>query len=90
MGFYCWGCTFVTITNFTVGTTGSRGYENGHRGMWFEHGANNLVSYFNISSRMVHDVSVYNTEQSSVFVNGTGRVSRAWVMQGRVVIGPWY
>jgi len=75
-GFYCWGCSFVTVEAVALRTApegASRGWEDGHRGIWMERGANNLVQGFNVSCRMVHDVSVYNTEQASVFRRGVGR-----------------
>jgi hypothetical protein len=44
------------------------------RGIWLEHGQDNLITQFNISTHMYHDLSVSFYEHSTAFVNGTGKV----------------
>jgi hypothetical protein len=55
-------------------SSGDRGYDNGHRGIWLERGSDNLIVNFNITTRMYHDLSVSYYEQNTAFVNGTGQV----------------
>jgi hypothetical protein len=54
--------------------THCRGYSNGHRGIWLERGQDNLLSNFQINTKMYHDISVSFYEHSTAFVNGTGKV----------------
>jgi hypothetical protein len=54
-----------------------RGYSNGHRGIWLERGQDNLLSNFQISTKMYHDISVSFYEHSTAFVNGTGKVRQS-------------
>lgn len=76
--FYSWGMVFCTITDLEV-ASGDRGYDNGHRGIWLERGQDNLITNFNFTTRMYHDLSVSFYEHSTAFVNGTGKVRRAWI-----------
>ncbi len=40
---YLWGSVFCTIDGLVVNNQGgSRGWFNGHRGIWLEHGSDNL------------------------------------------------
>jgi hypothetical protein len=42
---YCWGCNFNTFADVEIASTKSRGKEGaGHRAIWLEHGAENLVT----------------------------------------------
>lgn len=43
MGIYLWGCVFTTIENVTLTNTYPRGWFNGHRGIWLEHGSDTIV-----------------------------------------------
>ncbi len=61
------------VPGLEVATTGSRGYSNGHRGIWMERGSDNLISNFNISVRMYHDISISYYEQSTALINGTAK-----------------
>jgi hypothetical protein len=72
-GFYSWGMVFCTILNLEI-SSGPRGFDNGHRGIWLERGSDNLIKGFNITTRMYHDLSVSYYEHSTAFVNGTGKV----------------
>lgn len=73
MGVYFWGSAFCTIDGLTIANDGgSRGWFNGHRGIWLEHGSDNLYIRFNQAVRFVHDISVAGTEQGSVFTQGYG------------------
>lgn len=74
--FYSWGMVFCTIAGLEV-ASGDRGYDNGHRGIWLERGQDNLITNFNFTTRMYHDLSVSFYEHSTAFVNGTGKVRRA-------------
>ncbi|KAI8466265.1 MAG: hypothetical protein J3K34DRAFT_460951 [Monoraphidium minutum] len=73
MGVYFWGTVFCTIENVDlVSTPRDRGWHNGHRGVWLEHGSDNVMKGFKISTRFLHDISVSGTEQGSVFMDGYG------------------
>jgi len=72
--FYSWGMVFCTISGLEV-ASGDRGYDNGHRGIWLERGQDNLITDFNFTTMMYHDLSVSFYEHSTAFVNGTGKVS---------------
>ncbi|KAF6262421.1 hypothetical protein COO60DRAFT_1676006 [Scenedesmus sp. NREL 46B-D3] len=71
-GFYSWGMVFCTISGLEI-TSGDRGYSNGHRGIWLERGQDNLLTGFQVNTRMYHDLSVSFYEHSTAFVNGTGK-----------------
>eukprot|EP00878_Enallax_costatus_P028582 GHUV01030881.1.p1 GENE.GHUV01030881.1~~GHUV01030881.1.p1 ORF type:complete len:128 (+),score=6.43 GHUV01030881.1:746-1129(+) len=73
--FYSWGMVFSTVVDLEV-SSGDRGYDNGHRGIWMERGQDNLIKNFKISNTMYHDLSVSFYEHGTVFTNGTGRVSQ--------------
>ncbi|KAF8072832.1 hypothetical protein HT031_000492 [Scenedesmus sp. PABB004] len=72
MGVYLWGCTFTTIDDLRLSNSAPRGWLNGHRGIWMEHGSDCLVKNFVITHRFVHDVTVAGTEHGSVFSGGRG------------------
>jgi hypothetical protein len=40
---HSWGSTFTTVDGLTISTTAPRGEFGGHRGIWLEHGSDNLV-----------------------------------------------
>lgn len=48
------------------------GNQNGHRGVWLERGADNLVTRFRVSSPLVHDVTLSWTEMHTVVSEGWG------------------
>jgi hypothetical protein len=79
-GVYFWGTQHCTVTGVEITATQSRatpacncGNQHGHRGVWMERGADNLVTRFNSSIPMVHDITVSWTEQHSVVTEGTGQ-----------------
>ena len=78
--FYSWGMVFSTVVDLEV-SSGDRGYDNGHRGIWMERGQDNLIKNFKISNTMYHDLSVSFYEHGTVFTNGTGKVSQSLVRQ---------
>ena len=71
-----WGCTFTTLSDVTLGTTGPRGnaagHQNGHKGLSLAAGSDNLVQRFEVNAPLVHDVSISGYESGSVFANGYG------------------
>lgn len=71
--FYSWGMVFCTVTDLEI-SSGDRGYDSGHRGIWMERGQDNLIKNFNVSNTMYHDLSVSFYEHNTVFTNGTGKV----------------
>ena len=43
LGLYLWGAVFTTVDNLVLAARPSpRGFYNGHRGIWSEHGSDNL------------------------------------------------
>lgn len=44
-GFYSWGMVASTVSGLTI-SSGARGYDNGHRGIWLERGQDNLITNF--------------------------------------------
>ncbi|KAI8465107.1 MAG: pectin lyase fold/virulence factor [Monoraphidium minutum] len=70
---YMWGAVATTIDGLEVGTTSDRGKHGaGHRAVWMEHGADNLLTRFNISGVYKHDISFSSFEQGSVASAGSG------------------
>src|SRR5882762_3098541 len=69
---------FCTVTNVTLTTSKSRavGEEahgaNGHHGIDVSHGPENLVTNFDVQTKLVHDISVEWYALHSVFSNGRG------------------
>jgi hypothetical protein len=44
-GYYFWGTAFCTMNNVRLSDrNGSRGFWSGHRGVWWEHGNDNVLS----------------------------------------------
>lgn len=72
MGVYLWGAVFTTLDGVLLTNSKPRGWFNGHRGIWIEHGSDCLITNFNITDRFVHDLSVSATEHGTVFMNGQG------------------
>ncbi len=69
---------FCSVRNVTLTTSKSRaaGPEargaNGHHGIDISHGSENLVSFFDVQTKLVHDISVEWYALHSVFANGRG------------------
>jgi hypothetical protein len=70
---------FCTIRNVTLTTSSSRAVHsdargsNGHHGIDISHGTENLVTNFNIKTKLVHDISVEWYALHTVFANGSGQ-----------------
>lgn len=44
MGVYFWGTAFCTIEDLVLAATPRvRAWQNGHRGIWLEHGSDNML-----------------------------------------------
>lgn len=43
MGIYLWGCVFTSIDSVTLTNSQPRGWYNGHRGVWMEHGSDTML-----------------------------------------------
>jgi Pectate lyase superfamily protein len=69
---------FCTVNNVTLTTSQSRGVgresggANGHHGIDVSHGTENLVTNFDVQTKMVHDISVEWYALHTVFANGRG------------------
>src|SRR4030095_14416545 len=69
---------FCTIANVTLTTSADRavGREaqgaNGHHGIDISHGSENLVTNFDVKTKLVHDISVEWYALHTVFSNGRG------------------
>jgi len=66
---------FCTLRNVTLTTSASRADgqdNNGHHGIDVSHGTENLVTNFDIQTKMVHDISVEWYALHTVFSNGRG------------------
>ena len=79
-GVYLWGAQSCAVDNVRIATTRPRGNasdptignQNGHRGVWLEHGADNLVRGLRVESPFTHDVTVSWTEQGTVVAASSG------------------
>jgi len=69
---------FCTVRNVTLTTSESRAVGeggkdgNGHHGIDISHGTENLVTGFDIKTKLVHDISVEWYALHTVFANGRG------------------
>ncbi|PYS69355.1 MAG: hypothetical protein DMF69_17285 [Acidobacteria bacterium] len=69
---------FCTVSNVVLTTSKKRAVEaeardtNGHHGIDVSHGTENLVTGFDIQTRLVHDISVEWYALHTVFSNGRG------------------
>eukprot|EP00879_Flechtneria_rotunda_P032519 GHRR01035736.1.p1 GENE.GHRR01035736.1~~GHRR01035736.1.p1 ORF type:complete len:835 (+),score=148.35 GHRR01035736.1:180-2684(+) len=72
MGLYLWGCVWTQVDDIILTNSVSRGWYNGHRGMWMEHGSDCLIKNFQYTDRFVHDITICGTEHGTVFMNGGG------------------
>jgi hypothetical protein len=72
------GTNFCTVRNLTLSTSANRAVDanahgwNGHHGVDVSEGTENLITGFNIQTRLVHDVSVEWYALHTVFSNGRG------------------
>ena len=72
------GTNFCTVRNVVLTTSKSRAESpavrgtNGHHGIDVGHGTENLVTNFDVRTRLVHDISVEWYALHTVFANGRG------------------
>ncbi len=72
------GTNFCTLRNLTLSTSANRAINasargsNGHHGVDVSEGTENLITGFNIATRLVHDISVEWYALHTVFSDGRG------------------
>jgi hypothetical protein len=79
-GVYFWGTQSCEISEVELRATRPRGNmtnltignQNGHRGVWIERGADNLVASLNVSDPYTHDATVSTAECGTVIARSRG------------------
>jgi len=77
---YWWGTQSCSVESVVIDATEPRGNysnptimnQNGHRGVWLEHGSDNLVRNLSVLAPYTHDVTVSWTEQGTVVSSSDG------------------